>query len=81
MKTNTVTSASALLKSLTVAELETRLRELTIEDKALRTILRSLKAVQRERAKATTRLLAESNGKLMRGDDPRLTRQEESRHA
>ena len=55
MKTNTLTSASALLKSLTVAELETRLRELTIEDKALRTILRSLKAVERERAKSATR--------------------------
>ena len=55
MKTNTLTSASALLKTLTVADLETRLRDLTIEEKALRTILRSLKAVERERAKAATR--------------------------
>ena len=81
MKTNPLISASALLKSLTVAELETRLRELTIEQKGLRTILRSLKAVERERAKQTTRFVSQSNGKLMRGDDPRLTPREESRHA
>ena len=81
MKTTTLTSASALLQSLTVADLESRLREMTAEEKALRTILRSLKARERERAKATARLIAQSNGKLMRGDDPRLTRREESRHA
>ena len=55
MKTHTLTSASALLQSLTVAELESRLRELTGETQALRTILRSLKARERERAKAATR--------------------------
>ena len=55
MKTNPLTSASALLKSLTVAELDSRLRELSVEEKALRTIRRSLKAVERERAKAVTR--------------------------
>jgi hypothetical protein len=81
MKTNTLTSASALLKSLTVAEIESRLHELTAEAKALRTILRSLKARERERAKAAARLISQSNGKLMRGDDPRLTKREDSRHA
>ena len=81
MKTNALTSASALLKSLTVADIETRLRELTTEEKALRTILRSLKAVERERGKQTARLISQSNGKLMRGDDPRITQREESRHA
>jgi hypothetical protein len=55
MKTNALISASALLKSLTVSELDTRLRELSVEEKALRTIRRSLKAVERERAKAATR--------------------------
>lgn len=33
------------------------------------------------RRKAIQRLIAESDGKLMRGDDPRLTKREVSRHA
>lgn len=55
MKTNTLQSASGLLQSLTVGELQERLDELTAEEKALRTILRSLKARERERAKAANR--------------------------
>lgn len=55
MKTNTLPSASALLQSLTIDELQERLAEMTAEEKALRTILRSLKARERERAKATSR--------------------------
>lgn len=55
MKMNSLTSARALLQSLTIPEVESRLRELTGETQALRTILRSLKARERECAKAVTR--------------------------
>ena len=53
MKPTSLSSAAALLKSLSVADLETRLDELSAEEKATRTILRSLKARDRERAKAS----------------------------
>ena len=55
MTTTSVSSAISLLQSLSVAELQTRLAELTAEEKALRTILRSLKARERERVKAMSR--------------------------
>ena len=34
----------------------------------------SLQLSKRERGKQTARLISQSNGKLMRGDDPRLTK-------
>jgi len=52
MKPTPLSSAAELLKTLSVADLESRLREMSAEEKAIRTILRSLKARDRERAKA-----------------------------
>lgn len=65
MKPTSLSSAAALLKSLSVADLETRLDELSAEEKATRTILRSLKARDRERAKASRK-----NRSILDGDTP-----------
>ncbi len=64
MKANSFTTASALLESLSVADIEDRLCELIAEEKALRTVLRSLKAREREHAKQVTRMLSQASGGL-----------------
>ena len=47
MDTTVPSTASAILASLSATDLENRLREITAEEKAIRTLLRSLRARDR----------------------------------
>lgn len=65
-------------------EVRCRLSRTLRDASFLRRLLKLTEQWQREldfRREAIQRLIAESNGKLMRGDDPRLTQREGSRHA
>lgn len=65
-------------------EVRCRLSRTLRDASFLRQLLKLAEQRQREsefRRETIQRLIAESNGKLMRGDDPRLTKREESRRA
>jgi hypothetical protein len=80
----------ALLARLTLEQVESRLRDLTVEEDALRILLRSLRARERARKRlapanaevknvfdrkaVVDQLIESSGGCLVRGDDPRLAR-------
>ena len=65
-------------------EVRCRLSRTLRDASLLRQLLKLAEQWQREsefRRETIQRLIAESHGKLMRGDDPRLTLREESRDA
>ncbi len=65
-------------------EVRCRLSRTLRDASFLRRLLKITEQWQSEldfRRETIQRLIAESNGKLMLGDDPRLTRREDSRHA
>ena len=71
MKTRPKLSATSRRKRRAVADLF----------RALDTLVAAAKDANRAKRIIVGRLIAESDGKLIRGDDPRLTKREESRHA
>ena len=58
METPAPSTASAILASLSATDLESRLRDITAEEKAIRTLLRSLRA--RDRVKSQRKMESKS---------------------
>lgn len=71
MKTRPKLSATSRRKRRAVAELF----------RAVDALVAAAKEADRAKRVIVSKLVAESDGKLMRGDDPRLTKREDSRHA
>ena len=71
MKTRPKLSATSRRKRRAVEELF----------RAVDALVAAAKEADRAKRVIVSRLVAESDGKLMRGDDPRLEKREESRHA
>ena len=62
---------------------ESRQKRRAVADlfRALDTLVAAAKEADRAKRIIVSKLMVDSRGKLMRGDDPRLTEREESRHA
>ena len=71
MKTRPKLSATTRRKRRAVAELL----------RAVDTLVAAAKEANRAKRIIVGQLIADSDDKLMRGDDPRLTKREDSRHA